>query len=420
MFENRNPVVVMHAIHTHDHSVAEELAAEAAGRHKSYLRATIERLLAEADIRVNGERPWDMRIGDERVFGAIARRGLTGLGDAYMDGWWDCDAIDRLFERGLRADLPRKLRWHPHVVLSCWRDRLVNAQTRTRARRNIRSHYNLDPDVFEATLDPHMAYTCGYWRDAATLDEAQTAKLELICRKLGLRPGMSLLDIGCGWGGFVRYAAERHGVSCVGVTLSDVQADYARKCCEGLDVEIVLGDYRGLDRTFDRITTIGMVEHVGQKNHRAFMAAAHRCLADDGLFLLHTFATRDSFPNRTHSEVDWVERHIFPGLVVPSMKQLGAAFEGRFVTEDVENFGADYDPTLMAWHDNFERSWPELAARYDERFHRMWRYYLLICAAAFRVRAYQVWQFVFSKGGVAGGYRRPDWSPVRDYLPAVV
>jgi len=251
-----------------------------------------------------------------------------------------------------------------------------------------------------------MAYSCGFWRDAGTLHEAQSAKLERVCCKLDLQPGMSVLDIGCGWGSFVRYAARNYGVSCCGITVSDDQAALARDRCAGLDVQILESDYRSLDRTFDRIASIGMFEHVGDKNYRTFMEVAHRCLADNGLMLLHTFSCCDSFPNRTRCETDWVERHIFPGMVVPSMRQIGDAVDGLFVIEDVENFGSDYDPTLMAWHANFERNWPALAGQYDERFHRMWRYYLLMCAAAFRSRGYHVWQFVLSKHGVRGGYRR--------------
>jgi cyclopropane-fatty-acyl-phospholipid synthase len=259
-------------------------------------------------------------------------------------------------------------------------------------------------------LDRRLAYSCGYWRSASNLDDAQEAKLDLVCRKLGLRPGMRLLDIGCGWGSLVRHATERYGVRAVGVTVSDEQVAYARDACRGLDVEVRLQDYRELNEEFDRIASIGMFEHVGPKNYRAFMCVARRCLAEDGLFLLHTIGTRDSFPNLTRSELDWVERNIFPGAVMQSMKQIGAALDGVFVTEDLENFGADYAPTLMAWHANFEEAWSILAPRYGERFRRMWRYYLLTCAGAFRARAYQVWQLALSPRGMTGCFSRP--SPI--------
>jgi cyclopropane-fatty-acyl-phospholipid synthase len=397
----------MHSASSHHHVHREPVRSHATAPNHGRIRSVTAEWLTEADIRIGGNRPWDLRVIDERLFSAIARRGATGLGDAYVDGWWECERLDEFFHRVMRARLPHKLRWHPYVVATYLRDLLVNAQTRNRAFRNARAHYDLGAPLFEAMLDPHMAYSCGYWRGVSTLHEAQTAKLDLVCRKLGLGSGMSVLDIGCGWGSFVKYAGQNHNVSCTGVTVSNDQAQYARNRCSALDVEIILDDYRSMNRQFDRIASIGMFEHVGNKNHRTFMKTAHRCLKDDGLFLLHTFAVRESFPNRTHCEVDWIERHIFPGLVVPSMKQIGAAVDGLFVIEDVENFGSDYDPTLMAWHENFEQHWPELSRLYDERFHRMWRYYLMICAAAFRSRDYQLWQFVLSKRGVPGGYCRP-------------
>ena len=365
------------------------------------------RALAAADIRIGGDRPWDMRINDPRALSAVRRRGMIGLGESYMNGWWDCDAIDQMFDRAVRAGAPALFRHHPRVILGWLGALLRNGQTRRASARDISAHYDLGYELFSKTLDRRMAYSCGYWRDAHTLDEAQEAKLELVCQKLGLEPGMRVLDIGCGWGSFVKYAVERHGVRAVGVTLSHDQAEHDRALCKGLDVEILLKDYRAITGRFDRIASIGMFEHVGPKNYRTFMDVARRSLADDGLFLLHTFATRDSFPSRIHSEVDWINRRIFPGLVTPSMAQIGRALDGRFVIEDVENFGADYDPTLMAWCANFDRAWPELSAHYDERFRRMWRYYLLQCAGAFRARGYQVWQLLLSKHGAPGGFVRP-------------
>lgn len=363
-------------------------------------------LLGEAGVEVNGDHPWDVQVVDGRVGSHVARRGMTGLGEAYVEGWWECAALDQFFERIMRAGLPTRMRRHPRVLLTFMRNEVMNVQSRSRAFRNGRAHYARGNDLFCAMLDRRLAYSCGYWMNASNLDDAQEAKLDLVCRKLGLRPGMRLLDIGCGWGSLVRHAADRFGVRAVGITVADEQVTYARDACRGLDVEVRLQDYRELDEQFDRIASIGMFEHVGPKNYRGFMRVARRCLAEDGLFLLHTIGTRDSFPNPTRSELDWVERNIFPGAVMPSMKQIGAALDGVFVTEDVENFGADYDPTLMAWHANFDAAWADLAPKYGERFRRMWRYYLLSCAGAFRSRAYQVWQFALSPRGVPGGYQR--------------
>jgi cyclopropane-fatty-acyl-phospholipid synthase len=369
------------------------------------LRGRFEAMLGGADIRLGGGRPWDLRVNDGRLFRRAAVHGLVGLGDAYVDGWWDCDRLDELFARALRADLGRYFRLGPGVLLAWARARLMNLQRVGPARRNAERHYNLGLDLFRAMLDRRMTYSCGYWRGARTLDEAQEAKLDLVCRKIGLRPGQSVLDIGFGWGSLAGYAAERYGARVTGITVSSDQAEEARRRCAGLDVEIRLQDYRGVRGRFDHVVSIGMFEHVGAKNHGAYMRAAARCLAPDGLFLLHTFGTRRSHPDVRDSEVRWVEKRVFPGMAVPSAGQIGRALDGVFVVEDVENFGADYDPTLMAWHENFERAWPDLREKYGERFRRLWRYYLLQCAGAFRSRKYQVWQFVLSPSGVPGGYR---------------
>lgn len=362
------------------------------------------KLLGIAGIEINGDRPWDITVHDERCFGRIVKNGLVGLGETYADGLWDCDALDQMMTRCLRVDLPARLRFARPVVARFFREHVFNLQTTRGAWRNGESHYNLGNDLFENMLDHRLTYSCAYWNAARTLDEAQEHKLELICRKLGLQKGMRVLDIGSGWGCFVGYAAERFGCEMVGVTVSQQQAEYSRRRYEGLPIEIRLMDYRSLDERFDRVVSIGMFEHVGPKNYQTFMRVVDRCLAHDGLALLHFIATQRPWPNRLDSEMHWLAKHIFPGGAIPSLGQVGTALDGRFVTEDLHNFGADYDRTLMAWYANFEHNWPALRKTYDEHFHRVWKYYLLTCAGAFRSRKYQVWQFVLSSSGVPGGY----------------
>ena len=187
----------------------------------------------------------------------------------------------------------------------------------------------------------------------------------------------------------------------MGVTVSENQARRARELCEGLDVEIHLVDYRRIDGTFDRVLSLGMFEHVGYKNYRTFMRIVRRHLAADGLFLLHTIGASQSM-RRTDP---WTERYIFPDSVLPSVAQIGAAIDGTFLLEDWHSFGQDYDTTLMHWYRNVEASWSELEDRYDERFRRMWRYFLLSSAGGFRARKTQLWQLVLSPHGVPGGYQ---------------
>jgi cyclopropane-fatty-acyl-phospholipid synthase len=213
---------------------------------------------------------------------------------------------------------------------------------------------------------------------------------------LNLQPGKKILDIGCGWGSFVKYAAERYAVSCVGITLSQNQFELGKALCKGLPIELRLMDYRELDEQFDHIVSIGMFEHVGYKNYDRYMFVARKNLNHDGLFLLHTIGG-----NRSTVFTDpWIEKYIFPGGMLPSASQITKAVEGKFVMEDWHNFGADYDKTLLCWYDNFSRHWTKLKDKYDERFYRMWKYYLLSCAGAFRARL----QIVLSKNGVRDEY----------------
>jgi cyclopropane-fatty-acyl-phospholipid synthase len=367
-------------------------------------RAAFAKLLAHADIRIDGDRPWDITLHHPQSASRIMASGSLGLGESYMDGWWECAQIDEFIRHILQARLHERVGTTALLVQSV-RARLFNLQNLRRAWQVAKVHYDLGNDVFEAMLGQHMAYTCGYWagvNDGADLDAAQAAKLDLVCRKLALEPGMRLLDIGCGWGSLMKHAAEHYGASCVGVTISREQADYGRQRCDGLPVEFRLMDYREVDGQFDRIASLGMFEHVGHKNHRDFFEVARRCLTHDGLLLLHTIGK-----NLRRTPTDpWIDRYIFPNGDLPSLGQIADASEDFFIIEDVHNFGADYDRTLVAWHTRFEAAWPRFCGRYGEHFRRMWRYYLLACAGTFRARSTQLWQIVLSPNGVAGGYRR--------------
>ncbi len=358
-------------------------------------------LAALAGVQINGPGPADIHVHDPRFYGRVLREGSLGLGEAYMDGWWDCERLDEFFYAVLRAGLEEQLKQNIGLVLQVLAARLFNMQSRSRAFQIGEKHYDTGNDLFSRMLDMRMNYSCGYWREADTLDSAQEDKLDLICRKLRLVPGMSVLDIGCGWGGFAGYAAERYGAHVTGITVSQEQVELAQARYRDLPVEIRFQDYRDLHERYDRIVSVGMIEHVGCKNYRTYMEVAARCLSDDGLFLLHTIGGNRS----VNSTEPWTNKYIFPNGMLPSIKQLGESIEGLFVMEDWHNFSADYDRTLMAWHSNFIRNWPELEGRYDERFYRMWTYYLLSCAGSFRARHNQLWQIVLAKKGIVGGYR---------------
>lgn len=350
-------------------------------------------LLEKTGIVIGGNAPWDMRINNPKVYDRIMGERSLGLGESYMDGWWDCPALDEFFARILRANIQAISITKITVVLQWLIARLHNRQNLNRADIVAKKHYDLDNELFSLMLDETLAYSCGYWRSATSLHEAQLAKLDLICQKMQLQPGMKVLDIGCGWGSFAEYAAQHYGVVVDGITLSKEQKNYAEQRCEKLPVKIQLKDYREISGKYDRIVSIGMFEHVGKKNYREFMKVHDRLLNIDGLALLHTIGENIS----TTTFDPWINKYIFPNGELPSLHQITGAAEGLFIVEDVQNFGPDYDKTLMAWDHNFCAHWQRIEEKYDQRFYRMWRYYLNSCAAAFRVRNLQLWQIVLSK-----------------------
>ena len=362
-------------------------------RTPSRAERVVRKLLELAGISVGGPNPWDIRVYDDRLYGLILGGGPLALGESYMDGWWDADAPDRFIERVLDAHLETRVKRDRRAIGVALRYRLANPQSPRRSWEVGRRHYDAGNDLFGVMLDPRMVYSCAYWRDAQTLDEAQEAKLDLICRKLELAPGMTLLDIGCGWGSLLQYAAERYDVHGTGVTVSREQADLAARRCRGLPVEMRLEDYRSLTGKYDRVASVGMVEHVGWRNYAVFMRTAFRSLKPGGLFLLQTIGSNAS----TRRNDPWLERYIFPNSLLPSVAQLSAAAGPYFVVEDLHGFGPYYDRTLLEWERRFREGWPTLLGRYDERFYRMWRYYLLSSAAGFRVRRIQLWQLLLSK-----------------------
>lgn len=360
-----------------------------------------EEILEFAGIRVNGSNPWDIRIYNDEFYRRAITEGELGIGESYMDRWWDAEKIDEFIFKVLSAQLDERVLRKISILARLFAARLINQQTKQRAFIVGEKHYDLGNDLFHNMLDTRMNYSCAYWKEADNLDKAQENKLDLICRKIDLKPGMRVLDIGCGWSAFGKYAAEIYHVDVVGITVSKQQVDLGRILCKGLPVEIRLIDYRDLNEKFDRIVSVGMLEHVGYKNYNTFFRIVNKCLHEDGFVLIQTIGNLKS-----EQAIDlWTQKYIFPNGMIPSMAQIGKATEKLFVMEDWHNIGADYDKTLMAWYSNFERNWEKIKDHYSERFFRMWKYFLLSSAGSFRSRKRnQLWQIVLSKNGVPGGY----------------
>ncbi len=352
-------------------------------------------LFALAEVEINGKNPWDIQVQNPHFFERTLQESSLGLGESYVEGWWDCDAIDEMINRVLLANLDTKVRGNWKIALHILRSKLLNLQSPAKAYEVGEHHYDLGNELYCAMLDRRLNYTCAYWKNAKTLDEAQEAKLDLVCRKIGLKPGMKVLELGCGWGSFAKYAAENYGAQVLGLTVSKEQVSLGMDLCKGLPVELRLQDYREVQGTYDAVISIGIMEHVGYKNYRTYMDVVNRCLKKDGIAFIHTIGGNKSV---TIGEA-WGVKYIFPNGMEPSIAQLGAAMENLFVMEDWQNFGPYYDRTLMAWHANFEKAWPQLKQKYDERFHRMWRFYLLISAGSFRSRHQQLWQIVMTRTG---------------------
>ncbi len=366
----------------------------------SAIETRVQQIFRECGVVLNGKNPWDIIVHDNRFYARVFGKGSLGFGESYMDAWWDCEQIDECITRLLRTNIRSHIKPNLSLVKNFLWARIVNQQQGSQAFKNAQAHYDIGNDLYTAMLDSRLTYTCGYWKEATTLEQAQEAKLDLVCRKIGLKPGQRVLDIGCGWGSFAKFAAERYGAEVVGITVSEEQLALGKKLCEGLPIELRLEDYREVNEQFDHIVSLGMLEHVGYKNYRTYFEVVKRSLKDDGIFLLHTIGGNKSVQGTD----PWIGTYIFPNSQLPSAAQLTKASEGLFVMEDWHNFSAYYDKTLMAWYHNIEKNWSTLGSRYDERFRLMWRYYLLSCAGSFRARVNQLWQIVYSKQGIPGGY----------------
>lgn len=368
-------------------------------------RQTIEEILKPADIQIDGDRPGDIKVHNHKTYQRILSQGSLGLGESYMEGWWDSSHLDVFFEKLLGAQVHKRKRFKTlfRGLRARLSDMLRNPQSVVKSRRVAEQHYDLGNKFYRAMLGETMQYTCAYWQNAQTLDEAQKNKMDLVCRKLQLKQGERVLELGFGWGNFAKFMAEKYGCKVTAYNISDRQIQHAKKLCENSPVNIVHDDYRTAKGTFDKVVSVGLLEHVGSRNYRGFMELIERSLKPHGLALVHTIG-RNTTPKP--GEIDpWITKYIFLGGAPPSLQQIAKASEGLLLPEDLHNIGADYDRTLMAWNDNFQGTWPKFREEYGNRFKRMWEYYLLSCAGSFRARNIQLWQIVLSKGGIRGGYQ---------------
>jgi cyclopropane-fatty-acyl-phospholipid synthase len=358
-------------------------------------RNVIEEILAPAGITVNGSNPWDIQVRDDRTFLEILKSKSMGLGEAYMAGWWDCQRLDEFVCRVLKAGGDAKIKAGYKFLINSLSAVIFHLQSKRRSNMVVEQHYDLDNDLFMSFLDPYNQYSCAYFEGTQDLNDAQIKKMDLICKKIDLLPSDHVLDIGCGWGGLAGYMAKHYGCEVTAVNISGEQIRHARDFCKDLPVNILSCDYRDIRGTFDKIVSVGMFEHVGRKNYQTFMKTAHRCLKDNGIFLLHTIGGNDSVIQTD----PWINKYIFPNGMLPSIAQISKSIEGLFVIEDLHNLGPHYEKTLLAWHENFQKSWDRLKHKYSDNFKRMWEYYLLSCAGSFRARSIQLWQIVLTRPG---------------------
>lgn len=375
-------------------------------KNKDVVQKQIQTLLDKAGITLNGNNPQDIKLIDDNALQRILTEGSLGLGETYMEGMWECERLDDLSYRLFKSHLEKEIKINFFTFLFYLSRKIINYQNKKNAKRVAEVHYNLDNNLFEKMLDKSMAYSCGYWKNADDLNAAQIAKYELICKKLYLTAEDHLLDIGCGWGGLAAFAAEHIGCKVVAISNAVNQISYAKERYQHLPISFYLADYRETsiynpdNKQFSKLVSVGAFEHFGFKNYITFFHLMAKQLKDTGLFLLHSIGN-----NTTEIATDrWINKYIFPNSGLPSMAQITQSIENIFIVEDWHNFGAYYDKTLLAWHDNFVKNWDSIKENFDTRFYRMWTYYLLMCAGMFRAREAQLWQIVMSKSGIEGGY----------------
>jgi len=366
----------------------------------------VRELLLTSNIEVDGDNPQDIQVHDTSVYDRWLRDGSLGIGESYMEGLWSSNALDQTMKQLIdnMDELESRVKKSPSLILYTLKLKFLNLQNKIGAKRVIEKHYNDDVNLFSEMLDSYMQYTCGYWnRGAKDLEVAQRNKMQLIAEKLHLKPGMQILDMGSGFGGLSYFLATEYDVRVTAVTLSENQHEWATCNFAHPNITFILGDYRDImSGEYDRIVSVGLLEHIGIKNYQLFFKKVFSLLKPEGIYLLHTIGSA-----RTTTSTDqWIDKYIFPGGQLPSFKQIVDSIEEPFVIEDWHNFGENYSQTLHAWHHNLKKDWQiKTSSILTDKEFRMWEYYLLSCAGNFEARSsVQLWQIVICKNGVQGGY----------------
>jgi cyclopropane-fatty-acyl-phospholipid synthase len=350
-----------------------------------------------------------LHLNDLSLFDAVLAQGDIGLAETYIDGHWDSPDLPRLLTlfADNRETLSRAVYGSFFRLLAARIKHALNANTRTGSRRNIMAHYDLGNDFYQQWLDPTMSYSAALYSSdgAKSMASAQIAKYRRILRQLDVKPGDRILEVGCGWGGFAETTAREAGAEVHGITLSPAQLEWAqaRMQAAGLDkqVKLELIDYRDLSGSYDHIVSIEMFEAVGERWWPTYFNALARLLAPGGRALIQTITIRDELFSRYRRGTDFIQQCVFPGGMLPSPSAFARQAKGAgFVVRDAFAFGRDYAKTLSGWASAFEQSWPAIAKLgFDERFHRLWRFYLAYCEAGFRSGCTDVYQFELARDG---------------------
>jgi cyclopropane-fatty-acyl-phospholipid synthase len=364
-------------------------------------------LLAGADIEVGRSPSAEIIVHDDSFYRDVLTTGSLGLGDSYIDGKWDCEKIDELIYKILTLGIHQKLAPVYNIAGEIKR-RALNLQSRERAKQVIEEHYDLPSEFYASFLDPYFQYTCARFEGTADLDKAQEIKMGNICKKLGLKAGDKVMDIGGGWGGLAHFMASNCGVEPTVVTLSKTQAEHIKRT-RGDEIKVQLCDYRDipdeLNGRFDAVTAVGILEHIGHQNYADFMGAVDRVLKPSGKLLIHTLYTPQSRPVSNA----WLHKHIFPnGELAPREmieENLSSDFEpadgpnGEKSTEEpaFEDITPNYFPTLHTWKDRLTESQKAGKINLSEREFRKWIYYFMSCAGAIKAGHMRVGQFLYGK-----------------------